>query len=51
MISTCAKKMSLSPLNAKRCLPHARVAMIEAPVEYVKSITRSFVGVKKSLRF
>jgi hypothetical protein len=42
--------MSLSPSNARRCLPHARVAMIEATVEHVKSTTRPFDGVNNSIR-
>ena len=42
--------MSLSPSNARRCLPHARVARIEDPVEHVKSTTRPFVGVNNSIR-
>ena len=42
--------MSLSPSNARRCLPHSRVAKIEDPVEHVKSTTRPFVGVNNSIK-
>ena len=42
--------MSLSPSNTRRCLPHARVTRIEAPMEHVKSTMRPFDGVKNSIR-
>jgi hypothetical protein len=42
--------MSLSPSNARRCLSHARVVIIEPPMEHVKSTTRPFDGVNNSIR-
>ena len=42
--------ISFSPSNAKRCSPHAHVAMIEDPVELIKSTIHPFVGVNNSIR-
>ena len=43
--------MSLSPSNARKYMPHVRVAKIEHHVEHVNSTTRPFVGINKSIMY